>query len=294
MVNSQILVVDNENEIVEYIKKGLSRRNFKVDIETNPKKVAQRIKHTVYNVIILDIHMPVYGGAQVLIDIMSFSGKSKVILMSGQAKGEEILECIKRGAVDFISKPIDIDDLQARIHVVLNNPIFHEPEILREHLIESLWLNIKNETCDKRGTRLEQLLQYIFASVTFFQDIKTNIKTDSEEIDIGFINYGKETFWTNCGGIILAECKNWSDRMGPVERKEFDAFNSKVENRGNFCKMGFFISYSGFSEGFKMQQKILRRNGKLIVLIDRSDLERLVMARDREKLFMEYIRKATY
>ena len=117
-----------------------------------------------------------------------------------------------------------------------------------------------------------------------------NIRTKGEEIDLEFINKGTDAFWSKAGGIIIVECKNLSAET--THRNEFDSFYAKLKRRGNLCEIGFFISYNGFSEGFKLSQ--IANRDKTVVMIDKGGLEKLVESNDRVQLLEELTRKSTH
>lgn len=290
-MKKKVLIVDDEGENVDFIKKGLSRRGFDVDGETDGKKVQSLVQKKFYDIVLLDIIMPDYGGEQVLKDIMTYSPKTKVILISGEAKGSDIVTCIKMGAVDFLEKPIDVNQIATRIHVVSDRPDFcHDPATLIEHLINRSWESVQNEKGPARGKVLEQLVYHIFSSIPFFKLMKMNIRPKGEEIDLELTNKGSDAFWNKAGGIIIVECKNLSAKT--TQRAEFDSFYAKLKRRGNLCEIGFFISYNGFSEGFKLSQ--IANREKTVVMIDKNGLKKLVESNDRVQLLEELIRKSTH
>jgi len=169
-MKKKVLVVDDEGENVDLIKRGLLRRGFDVDGETDSKKVQSLVQKKVYDIVLLDIMMPNYSGEQVLKDIMAYSPDSKVILISGEAKGTDIVRCIKMGAVDFLEKPIDVSQIATRIHVVLDRPDFcHDPTTLVQHLISRSWESVQNQKGPARGKVLEQLVYHVFSSIPFFK-----------------------------------------------------------------------------------------------------------------------------
>lgn len=286
----KILVVDDLLENVVFMKKGLSRRGFDVDGETDPKKIQSLVQKQFYDIVLLDIIMPHYGGEQVLKDIMTYSPKSKVILISGEAKGNDIVRCIKMGAVDFLEKPVDVDQIVTRINVVSDRPDFcHDPSTLIEHLINCSWEGVQNTKGPLSGKILEQLVYHIFCSIPFFKLIKMNIRPKGEEIDLELTNKGTDAFWSKAGGIIIVECKNLSKT---ARRNMFDSFYAKLKRRGNLCEIGFFISYNGFSEGFKISQ--IGNRDKTLVMIDKNGLKRLIENKDRVQVLEKLIRESTH
>ena len=118
---------------------------------------------------------------------------------------------------------------------------------------------------------------------------KNECATKRRRNNLELSNKGTDAFWNKAGGIIIVECKNLS---ATVNRKEFDAFYAKMKRRGNLCELGFFVSYSGFSEGFRLAQSAAR--DKIVAMIDKDGLRRLVESNNRNESLEEIIRNSTH
>ena len=97
---------------------------------------------------------------------------------------------------------------------------------------------------DERGRSLEELIGRLFQSVPGFT-VTGRVRTSTEEIDISILNDSSDPRLRRESALLLAECKNWSDRYG---KNEFVLFKEKIENRSKRCTMGFLISWNGFKE----------------------------------------------
>ena len=82
-------------------------------------------------------------------------------------------------------------------------------------------------TSDLKGRVLEELVHKLFLTISGLR-VMSRIKTATEEIDIVIFNDTSEGFLAKEEAIILAECKNWSDKCG---RDEFSLLEKKAENR---------------------------------------------------------------
>lgn len=292
MTKRSLLVVDDEPDLVEALVKAFRIRGYDARGITDPRKVATEVRREPVDIAIVDIRMPNYGGAHVVVEIMTYRPQTMIVVMSALNDVRPVLECLRLGAVDFISKPFEPEELAARIEVNLVRPHFQQqPGVLREHLIESLWDNLGYDTGQRRGRRLEQLLVHLFESVPFFCDVRTNVRTDVEEIDLEIENTADDAFWKNCGPLIYAECKNWSTDSIPAGIQQFDHFSAALQ-RSALCKVGFFVSNSGFSPEFLQASKRMTGGDSLVVPVDREDLENLVQNKPREALFKEFVRRA--
>lgn len=127
----------------------------------------------------------------------------------------------------------------------------------------------------KKGTHLEQMMLALWCSIPGFENTKVNSRTSDEEIDLVVINQSQDEFWKKESSIFLIECKNWITKVNP---KEIDRFFQKIERRRGRCSLGFFIAPEGFTVGVETTLLANRREDKLIVLVDKEDLQNLARA----------------
>lgn len=291
MSDQHILVVDDDEQIVDETVRALRLEGFDAIGSSHPRGAAKLAREKGCELVLLDIRMPEYGGYRVLLDLTVMSPTTKVIMMSADTDIEDILECIRHGAIDFISKPFDLDELIPRIKVNILRPKFQLDQVaLREDLIDSLWVNAQAELGLVRGRRLEQLLYHVFASIPFFRDIRTNLRGDLDEIDVEAVNDGTSQFWRESGSLIAAECKNWSGSARAAGIQEYDHFAQSMR-RSVRHKTGFFISMTGFSTEFQIGRMRALDEGRVMVPVDKSDIEVLVRSRNRATVLEEWIRK---
>lgn len=125
----------------------------------------------------------------------------------------------------------------------------------------------------KKGKALEILLAFIFSQVQGFSVHSTNYRTETEEIDIVVKNHNTPgVAWYGQGTVILIEAKNHKEAIGS---KELNNFYAKIRTRKGFCKFGFFITTSRFTEDFMIQQLRLMGDEGVIVPINGDHLSQL-------------------
>lgn len=122
-----ILVVDDTPVNVILIQKMLSRFTFKIDTAVNGTQSLDKIKASIeagkrYSLVLLDIKMPDISGYDVLSELKTMPGAEgmPVVVLSGLAGSDSIAEAMNLGAVDFIQKPIIMDNLYETIFKYLN------------------------------------------------------------------------------------------------------------------------------------------------------------------------------
>ena len=114
---SHILIIDDENAIRSSLKEILEYEGHKVDDAEDGKKGAAMATKTNYDIIFCDIKMPGMDGIEVLEALQKDGNESPVIMISGHGTVETAVEALKKGAYDFIQKPLDLN----RILVTLRN-----------------------------------------------------------------------------------------------------------------------------------------------------------------------------
>ena len=107
----RILVIDDETAIREAIKMTLEYEGYKVDEARSGQDGLDRATKTPFDAILLDIKMPILDGIEVLENLKEQKVASPVIMVSGHGDVHTAVECTKRGAYDFLEKPLNRDKL---------------------------------------------------------------------------------------------------------------------------------------------------------------------------------------
>lgn len=130
-------------------------------------------------------------------------------------------------------------------------------------------------TKKSRGDALEGLVESLLrAEGTELTVVEKNFRTAEEEIDILASNSLRDPFWVSQGSpLILVECKNWKMKAGVPELRIFE---SKLRDRGALCRIGIFVSLSGFTKTFLERLKTFQETGGIIFAVDGKDLDEIV------------------
>lgn len=130
----------------------------------------------------------------------------------------------------------------------------------------------KASSSDERGRSLEELVSRLFETIPGFS-VTDRIRTATEEIDIAVLNDSNDPRFRRESAILLAECKNWSEKCG---KNEFVLFKEKIENRSNRCSLGFLISWNGFKDTVTKEMLRGSREHTLLVPITGKDIRAAV------------------
>ena len=107
----RILVVDDETAIREAIRMTLEYEGYRIDEARSGQDALDKAGRTDYDAILLDIKMPVLDGIEVLENLKEQKIAAPVIMVSGHGDIQTAVECTKRGAFDFLEKPLNRDKL---------------------------------------------------------------------------------------------------------------------------------------------------------------------------------------
>ena len=113
----KILVVDDERAIRNSLKEILTDEGYEVDTAEDGAAALALAEREHYNIIFCDIKMPGMDGIEFLDKVMEAGLEGAVVMISGHGDIDTAVECIKKGAFDFIQKPLDLN----RILITIKN-----------------------------------------------------------------------------------------------------------------------------------------------------------------------------
>lgn len=116
-----VLVVDDEPAILQMLKMNLGIEGYETILAGDGETAIKRIELEQPDIVLLDIMMPALDGWQVLqrLQEMSLSKSPKVLVVTAKGGERDISKAFELGAVDYVPKPFDIEDLLERVKMVL-------------------------------------------------------------------------------------------------------------------------------------------------------------------------------
>jgi len=114
-----ILFVDDDDELRAIVHDQLTLAGYEVDEAQDGLEAIGMIRKRTYDVLLLDITMPGKSGWDVLAFARNHSPSSKVIMLTGIVGLGTAIDCITRGASDYITKPYTLDHLLCSIKMAL-------------------------------------------------------------------------------------------------------------------------------------------------------------------------------
>lgn len=130
---AKILIVDDERAIRSTLKEILEYENHQVDEALDGAEGWEKVQTGGYDILLSDIKMPRMDGTELLEKVLGARLECQVIMISGHGTIETAVECIKKGAFDFIAKPLDLNRLMITLRNALDkSTLIEETKVLRK------------------------------------------------------------------------------------------------------------------------------------------------------------------
>jgi PleD family two-component response regulator len=120
-MEQHILVVDDDPDVVAYLRRNLERIGFVLDVASDAEQVARRLEEHTPDLILLDVMMPEGNGFGVLRRLAAGRDTSTipVIVLTAAGRTTDRVRALRLGADDYVVKPFDVRELVARMRTVL-------------------------------------------------------------------------------------------------------------------------------------------------------------------------------
>jgi adenylate cyclase len=126
ILNARILIVDDKTANVSLLDSMLRRAGYAaVESTTDPREVCELHRKNPYDLILLDLQMPGMDGFQVMEELKKIEEDGYLPVLVITAQPGHKLRALQSGAKDFVSKPFDLAELQARVRNILEVRLLH-------------------------------------------------------------------------------------------------------------------------------------------------------------------------
>lgn len=115
----RILVVEDNIELAQWLVRTLRRENYAVDLIDNGLDADFALRSEKYNLVILDLELPKLGGKEVLRRLRERHDSTPVLILTANNTIQSRVSELNQGADDYIAKPFEIEELEARIRALL-------------------------------------------------------------------------------------------------------------------------------------------------------------------------------
>ncbi len=129
-----VLVIDDEKNIREALKSGLKMEGYDVYASEDGADGLEKLKTIGADAVVLDLKMPRLGGMDFLKQAHALGNEAPILILTGHGGVDEAVEAMKRGAYDFLTKPVNLD----RLSLVLNRAIGETRLKQRQNQLEEM------------------------------------------------------------------------------------------------------------------------------------------------------------
>ena len=192
----KILVVDDEKRIAKSIKQGLEMDGYAVDIEHDGEDGYNAARADDYDLIILDVMMPIMNGFEVAKKLRADGNKTPILMLTAKDQNKDIVEGLDSGADDYLPKPFSFEVLGARVRALLRRPQDVLDNILT---VRDLELDVANHTAERAGKDIKlsnkefAILEYLLRNKNQILS-KQNIMTHVWDFDADILPNNVEVF----------------------------------------------------------------------------------------------------
>ncbi|MFA6969301.1 MAG: response regulator transcription factor, partial [Candidatus Paceibacterota bacterium] len=120
----KILLIEDEPQIANLVKAGLTREGFSVDWVSDGKEGERRIElyHVEYDMIILDVMLPGKNGIEICKNMRDRGITTPVLILTAKSYIDDKVFALDKGADDYMTKPFDFKELLSRVKTLLRRP----------------------------------------------------------------------------------------------------------------------------------------------------------------------------
>jgi len=148
----KVLVVEDEPLMASFIARGLEDSGYAVEIASDGGRAIAAAENASFDLVILDLRLPVKDGLTVCRELRSKSFRSPILMLTALDSIEAVVSGLNSGADDYLAKPFDFDVLLARVRALLRRHRQLHDDVLR---VGNLSLN----TVDHSATRGDHVIK---------------------------------------------------------------------------------------------------------------------------------------
>jgi len=160
----QILVVEDEDKLANFLRRGLLEESYAVDVAHDGEDALYKFDTNDYDLVILDLMIPKVDGVKVCKTIRETNTNMPVLILTAKDSTEDKIAGLDAGADDYVTKPFSFSELTARIRALIRRGNKSDPVILK---VDNLTLNPATKTA-RRGNQDIQLTAREYALLEYF------------------------------------------------------------------------------------------------------------------------------
>ncbi|SPF34431.1 Response regulator receiver modulated diguanylate cyclase [Syntrophobacter sp. SbD1] len=169
--SQSILVVDDEPQACEIISDALSSQGHIVESAGDGMEAIEKIKRSVFSIIVTDMDMPQMDGMQLIEYIARNNIDIDIIAITGHIMKYTYTEVVEAGAADFITKPFSLNELEAKLNRLIRERILRKQ--LAKLAVRDPLTSLPNRRSFEENARKEAIrtIRYQHTLYLFFMDV---------------------------------------------------------------------------------------------------------------------------
>lgn len=127
----RILLVEDNRQLSDWLSRTLAKERYVVECAFDGDDANYRLQTQTYDLVILDLGLPGMGGEEVLRRLRSRDDNVPVLILTASNSLQARVGGLDAGADDYMAKPFDVSELEARIRMLLRRSVNHKNPVLR-------------------------------------------------------------------------------------------------------------------------------------------------------------------
>ncbi|MCC4370135.1 response regulator transcription factor [Limosilactobacillus reuteri] len=191
----RILVAEDEQQLSHVLSSAMTASGYQVDIATNGQEAVEQAKENAYDVIILDIMMPIKSGLEALREIRATGNRTYIMMLTAMGEEDDKVTGLDAGADDYLTKPFSLKELLARLRSRQRRDDSYQVDVLE---FGDLTLNGNDQSLESRNSisltnRENRLLQYFILNANkelSVNELISHVWDENDTVD-------QEDLWIN-------------------------------------------------------------------------------------------------
>lgn len=191
----RILVAEDEQQLSHVLSSAMTASGYQVDIANNGQEAVEQTKENAYDVIILDIMMPVKSGLEALKEIRATGNRTYIMMLTAMGEEDDKVTGLDAGADDYLTKPFSLKELLARLRSRQRRDDSYQVDVLE---FGDLTLNGNDQSLESRNSisltnRENRLLQYFILNANkelSVNELISHVWDENDTVD-------QEDLWIN-------------------------------------------------------------------------------------------------
>ncbi|MDD2292028.1 MAG: response regulator transcription factor [Aliarcobacter sp.] len=201
----KILIIEDDIKIINFLKKGLEEECYTVDSSTNGDEGLYLASVNEYDLILLDIMLPIKDGMEVCKSLRASNIQTPIIMLTAKDSIEDKIKGLDIGANDYLAKPFSFAELLARIRVQLRTQNNTQTKIS----IADLELDLLNKTATRANENIV-LTAKEFALLEYL--IKNRDRVLSETVINSALSSFEDSNMSNIVNVYIYRLRNKIDK----------------------------------------------------------------------------------